>query len=272
MNKINKSELNRVLALSNLGIDYFEPNKGLDNLVEIAAKVSGMNVSMINLIDSYTQWTVASVGIDRGQMAKEDSVCQYTMDVDLGDNFEIKDLSRDNRFKDKNYVSGSLQLKYYWGIPLKTNEGFSIGALCVLDKETKELSPNQEELLRKIASQIVDRLRINRLILELNQKLVGSKKTNHKLAHDIRGPLIGIVGLGELIQSGENSPEEDQEYLGLMVKGGQELLDLVGSLLKSTLAVDKGISESSEMTSLVSLKERLIQLFQPQALVKEISI
>ena len=49
VNKINKSE---VLALSNLGIDYFEPNKGLDNLVEIAAKVSGMNVSMINLIDS----------------------------------------------------------------------------------------------------------------------------------------------------------------------------------------------------------------------------
>lgn len=272
MNKSHKSELNRLLALSNLGIDYFEPNKGLDNLVEIAAKISGMNVSMINLIDSYTQWTVASVGIDRGQMAKEDSVCQYTMDVDLGENFEIKDLSRDNRFKDKDYVSGSLQLKYYWGIPLKTNEGFSIGALCVLDKETKELSPNQEELLRKIANQIVDRLRINRLILELNQKLVESRKTNHKLAHDIRGPLIGIVGLGELIQSGENSPEEDLEYLGLMVKGGQELLDMVGSLLKSTLSVDKGISESSEMTNLVSLKERMTQLFQPQALIKEISL
>mgnify|MGYP005751874641 CR=1 FL=1 len=272
MNKSHKSELNRLLALSNLGIDYFEPNKGLDNLVEIAAKISGMNVSMINLIDSYTQWTVASVGIDRGQMAKEDSVCQYTMDVDLGENFEIKDLSRDNRFKDKDYVSGSLQLKYYWGIPLKTNEGFSIGALCVLDKETKELSPNQEELLQKIAIQIVDRLRINRLILELNQKLVESRKTNHKLAHDIRGPLIGIVGLGELIQSGENSPEEDLEYLGLMVKGGQELLDMVGSLLKSTLSVDKGISESSEMTNLVSLKERMTQLFQPQALIKEISL
>ncbi|TNF39938.1 MAG: GAF domain-containing sensor histidine kinase [Cytophagales bacterium] len=272
MNKINKSELNRVLALSNLGIDYFEPNKGLDNLVEIAAKVSGMNVSMINLIDSYTQWTVASVGIDRGQMAKEDSVCQYPMDVDLGDNFEIKDLSRDNRFKDKDYVSGSLQLKYYWGIPLKTNEGFSIGALCVLDKETKELSPNQEELLRRIANQIVDWLRINRLILELNQKLVESKKTNHKLAHDIRGPFIGIVGLGELIQSGENSPEENQEYLDLMVKGGQELLDMVGSLLKSTLSVDRDGSETSEVVSLNSLKDRLTQLFQPQALVKDISL
>jgi GAF domain-containing protein len=51
--------------------------------------------------------------------------------------FEINDLSADGRFKDKFYVTDNPNLRYYYGLPLQTDGGNNIGALCVLDTQAK---------------------------------------------------------------------------------------------------------------------------------------
>jgi hypothetical protein len=48
-------------------------------MTKLAAKVAGTDISVINLIDMYTQWTVSNFGMDLDQMPREDSVCQYTI-------------------------------------------------------------------------------------------------------------------------------------------------------------------------------------------------
>lgn len=60
--------------------------------------------------------------------------------------------------KDKFYVKDEPHLKYYFGIPLKTDQGNNIGALCVLDRQEKELTPEKIELLKIVADEIVTRL------------------------------------------------------------------------------------------------------------------
>ncbi len=57
---LKESELDRLLALSNLGIDYYEPNQGLNYLTQLAAKVAGAEISLVTLLDSFTQWSVSA--------------------------------------------------------------------------------------------------------------------------------------------------------------------------------------------------------------------
>jgi GAF domain-containing protein len=127
---IPQNEMDRVLNLSDFDIDYTDHQDTFKDLAKLAAKVAGTDISLVNLLDSYTQWTISHHGLDIDQMPREESVCQYT--IMGGDGFEVVDLANDDRFKDKFYVTDDPNLRYYYGVPLQTN-GVNLGALCVLD-------------------------------------------------------------------------------------------------------------------------------------------
>ncbi|WP_332910822.1 GAF domain-containing protein [Algoriphagus boritolerans] len=135
---IPENEMDRLLALSELDLDYLELNDSFKDLTKLAAKVAGTSISLINLIDSFTQWSASSFGLDIQQMPREDSVCQYTILQENIDGFEIKDLSVDERFKDKFYVTDAPKLKYYYGVPLKLENNIALGALCVIHDGEKK--------------------------------------------------------------------------------------------------------------------------------------
>src|SRR6476469_1459946 len=96
---IPHNEMNRLLSLSEFDLDYDNLGENFKDLTLLAAKVAGTEISLINIIDSFTQWTVSSYGLDLKQMPREDSVCQYTILEDEG--FEVKDLSNDDRVNNK---------------------------------------------------------------------------------------------------------------------------------------------------------------------------
>ncbi|HET8865190.1 MAG TPA: sensor histidine kinase, partial [Gracilimonas sp.] len=74
---IPDNEFNRLLKLSEYDLDYSEIQHKLDDLTRLAAFVAGTPISLINLLDNTTQWTVSNVGLDLFQMPREESVCQY---------------------------------------------------------------------------------------------------------------------------------------------------------------------------------------------------
>ncbi len=275
ISSLKESELDRLLALSNLGIDYYEPNQGLNFLTQLAAKVAGTEISLVNLIDSFTQWSVSSYGMDGNQIPREDSVCQYTIQTNSWDGFEVEDLSVDDRFRDKHYVKGSPNLRYYMGVPLTSPEGYNLGALCVMDSKLIHLSADVKESLKLIAMQIVDRLRVNNLVENLRSKVKESELSQKKLAHDIRGPIGGILGLSNLILD-EETPLDRKEivdYAHMIKQSSSSLLELSRDILS------QGFDENSNRSrilkegeiNLVKLKETILRLLAPQIEVKQIS-
>lgn len=271
---LNETELERLLALSNLGIDYYEPKQGLNFLTELAAKICGTEISLVNLIDSFTQWSVSSYGLDITQIPREDSVCQYTIQSYKNEGFEVEDLREDERFKNKFYVKDAPNLRYYMGVPLTSPEGYNLGALCVMDSHMKNLSNDEKENLRLIARQIVDRLRVNNLVVNLKNKVTESELNQKKLAHDIRGPISGVIGLADLILDEEiqASSEEVLEYAEMIKQSSLSLLDLSKDILSK--GFDENSHRSRELkegeTNLVKLKETIVRLLAPQIKVKNI--
>lgn len=269
---IPSNELERIDRLSDLDIDYTDLQDALKDLSKLAAKVAGTSISLINIIDTLTQWTVSNYGLDIDQMAREDSVCQYTI---MGrEGFEVKDLTKDERFRDKFYVTGQPNLTYYFGVPLSTSDGYNLGALCVMDKVGKEISPEKIEMLTLIANEVVSRISVYRVMQQMRDRIKEAKDSQRKVAHDIRGPLGGIIGLAEIISSQGDQNKMDQvlEFISLIRKSGSSLLDLANEILSSDKTViDANAAQVQQYQfNLQELKQKLEKLYLPQALAKQI--
>lgn len=266
------NEFDRLKELTDFDLDYSGLQESLKDLTKLAARVAGTSVSLVNLIDTFTQWTVSNFGLELDQMQREDSVCQYTIVAKEGQ-FEVPDLSADARFSDKFYVVDEPKLRYYFGVPLVTENGYNLGSLCVLDKVGKEITPEKAELLKIIAHEIVTRLTAMKVIHTLREKVKESTEVQRKVAHDIRGPLGGIIGIAQIIseQGNENKMEDVLELISLIQKSGSSLLELANDILTSNGKPAQAAADlKPQETCLALFKSKLEKLYAPQARHKQI--
>lgn len=267
---VNASEYNRVKSLLDLDLDYENLQDEFQNLNRLAASIAGTDISLVNLIDSYTQWTVSHFGMDVLQIPREDSVCNYT--IKGKDPLEVPRLDKDHRFKDKFFVAGNgsdFHLKYYYGIPLTMESGENIGALCVLDKDEKEMTPEKIQQLKFIAEEIVAHLKLKKQLKTVRLDVFEGLKINNKLAHDVRGPLAGIQGLSEIALEDELTKLEMRSYFRLIGDSSAQLLDLTEDILKSKTSKKDPVAEKIRIKD---LGDKIIHLYQPQAKHKNIVI
>lgn len=260
----NRMEYRRIKRLSEFDLDYGNLHEEFKSLVELAAHVAGTEISLINLIDQHSQWSVSRHNLDVFQMDLEYSICQHTIQSDHI--MEIPHLGRDERFSDRPFVKADDGFRYYLGIPLKVKTGENIGALCVMDHQEKSVSEEKKKLLRLIANEIVEKLE-NKLIMdELQEALEKATVQRNQLAHDVRGPIGGILGLAT---STENVPleEEFMQYMQMIKASAAKLLELTDDILER-----QKVRQQENYFNLSGFKQHLDGLYELPALNKEIQL
>lgn len=120
---------------------------------------------------------------------------------------------------------------------------------------------------------MVNRLTTIKYIQNLKSKVVEVKETNKKVAHDIRGPLSGIIGLAQMVTEHGQSQKLDDilEIMKLIQRAGNSLLDLATEILNAEDQQAKGVARADEFT-LNAFKEKLEKLYTPQAANKQINL
>lgn len=262
-------EMERVVELSELDLDYSNLQEEFKDLTSLAAKISGTPCSLINLLDNFTQWTISASGMEAGQVSRDETVCQYT--IQEKEDLEIKDLSEDERFKNQPYVLEGPRYRYYYGIPLEIKSGVRIGALCVLDSVKGSLSADKKEMLKLIAREIVNRLMMlkkNKGLRNKNEKL---KATHRKLSHDIRGPIGGIIGLADILKSDVQSLDQGEmmELFSLIKEGGESVLEMADEIMAGKKEKEQ---PGEHEFSCGTFTEKLRELYKPQAINKDIEL
>ncbi len=184
-----------------------------DDLTKLASHICDMPISLVSLVDHHRQWFKSKVGIDATETSRDIAFCAHAIKQD--DLFVVKDATKDPRFSKNPLVTSAPNIRFYAGAPLKTPNGSKVGTLCVIDKEPRDLTSEQEEALTILARQVVENFEIrlaNRMLekeAELIQELLETceSKDNilYTLTHDLKGSLSSIVGLSELLM--ENIPE-----------------------------------------------------------------
>ena len=265
------NEIGRIIALADLELDYLNLDDTFKDLSKLAAKITGTPLSMVNIIDNYTVWTVSGYGFEVQQTPREESVCQYT--ILEKEEYAVNDLSENPNFKDADFVTGDAHFRFYHGVPIATGV-YNLGALCVMDLKPRSLSAEKVEMLNIIAAEITNRLKTMHYIESLRNEVTEVKETQNKVVHDIRGPIAGIMGLADIIrqQGQDNELEEVLEFINLIYKGGKSVLELADDILTDAKKTKNNSNLTSANAELLALKRRFEQLYTPQARSKNIEL
>lgn len=268
----SKTEFRRLLKLAELDVDFSTVDKKLDDLTKLAAHITGTPISLINLLEANTQWTVSNYGLDIQHTPREDTVCQYVIQSD--EPLEISSMTEDDRFKDKQYVIQSPHIQYYYGIPLSNGDGNRVGALCVMDTKPKDLTDTQKDMLDIIADQAMNCIQNHHKMKMMQEAIDNLKLVQQKVTHDIRGPIGGIIGIAEIMEAELEDPDFDEyrRFLELIKSGGQSVLELADDILSNDFRHSTDVDEYTFQTNINELKAKLLALYKPQALSKSIDL
>ena len=162
--RIPDNESSRVQSLANLAVLDSAPEPEFDALVQAAALICGVPISLISLIDTDRQWFKANVGLPGvTETPRAAAFCAHAI---LEDGiFEIPDATLDARFLDNGLVTGDPSIRFYAGATLRLSDGTHAGTLCVIDRQPRTLNALQREVLSHLATAAVKALEGRRALL-----------------------------------------------------------------------------------------------------------
>lgn len=160
-------ERQRLAALRATGLLDTPPEAAFDDLARIAARVCGVPVALVSLVDETRQWFKARVGLDMPQTPRDQAFCGHAI---LSDEvMVVADATRDARFHANPLVTGKPGIRFYAGAPLALAGGQRIGTLCVIDTVARVLTDEQRDSLAALARQVVAQMELRRQVGELEQ-------------------------------------------------------------------------------------------------------
>ena len=165
-----RDESARLAALHAYGILDTAPETGFEHIISLVTRLFRVPIAAVTLVDAERQWFKSSRGFDSQETPREWSFCAHAM---WGDEVLIvADATLDPRFADNPLVTAENGLRFYAGAPLRTPEGQPLGALCVLDRQPRELTSTEQQQLLEIASLVEDELLLRRIGKELRAETI----------------------------------------------------------------------------------------------------
>ncbi|MCE0539999.1 diguanylate cyclase [Kineosporia rhizophila] len=174
------AESARLAELHSLGILDTPSEPGFDDLVTLAAQVTGCPIALVSLIDEHRQWFKARVGVDLCETGRDVAFCDFV--VRGRTELEVGDLRRDPRFADNPFVTGPPHAVFYAGYPIGTPGGAVLGTICVIDLVERNLTLTQREQMRALARQVSSQLELRRLTVEQAREIERRTAAQRRLA------------------------------------------------------------------------------------------
>lgn len=169
----------RLSALYRYDIMDTPPEISFDDIAKMASVSCGTPIAVITLVDKDRQWIKARVGVEPNQNPVDMTFSSHTI-ADTSIVFEVKDATKDERFSSNTLVTeGPINLRFYAGAPLVTADNKALGALCVIDRKARALTPAQSETLRALARLTVNQLELRSRTMQL-QEAQTQNQTLHK--------------------------------------------------------------------------------------------
>ncbi|RDW83533.1 hybrid sensor histidine kinase/response regulator [Aspergillus mulundensis] len=205
------------------------PNASRDNVLTVFAQLAALRMNaqraIISLFDKRQQHVIAEAtpksglrgaeGRDQGegfwlgvgQFPRERiTMCYHAMKSfveDQNELFVVNDLTKDERFRDHESVTGHPHNTFYASVPIQSPDDYIIGAVAILDNKPWDgIFDEQRTFLTELAATVMDHL--------LSQRAMREEYREEKMVRALGLFVKGKSDLNEWFDSGESSKHRDQ--------------------------------------------------------------
>jgi diguanylate cyclase (GGDEF)-like protein/PAS domain S-box-containing protein len=238
-----ENEQQRLQALYSEHILDTGPEQPYDDLVKQASFICNTPISTISLIDPTRQWFKAKVGVEGRETPREQAFCAHTI-LEPEEVLIVEDATKDARFADNPLVTGEMNIRFYAGVPLVTQDGHALGSLCVIDTVPRKLTDRQLEALKVCRNQVLREMELRRktaalthslgLLEESQQKLHASEQRYRELVNRSLGLLCVHDMTGKILLA--NPAAHDALGLGPEELRGKNLVELLAPVTRPSFA------------------------------------
>lgn len=170
---IPPNERERLRALHNSGLLDSGRERSYDRLTQLARQMFGASAAFVSLIDADRQWFKSAQGADVCETERATSFCGHTiLEQEV---MVVEDARQDSRFAGNPSVTGEPYLRFYAGAQLRSDNGYNLGALCIIDQVPRAFSDRDRALLRALAD-CVEELINQARTQELTRRLLHSEQ------------------------------------------------------------------------------------------------
>jgi GAF domain-containing protein len=238
---IPRDESLRLADLRSFDILDTVAEEAYDAITYLAAQLCDVPIALISIVDEERQWFKSRVGLDATETHRDLAFCAHAIHRPSS-LLVVPDASSDPRFDSNPLVTGDPSIRFYAGAPLVSPAGYALGTLCVIDREPRELTPEQEKALEALSVQVMALLELRRTVRDLEQKQREVEAATAQrdsfmatVSHEIRGPLTAVIGYVELLRAGLPD-EERSEVLASVAREAADVEYLIEDLLVSARA------------------------------------
>lgn len=248
----------RIRALKVTEVLDADPEEFFDRQTGLLQRLLGVPTALVSIVDTHRQFFLSSKGLgqpwcDLRETPLGHSFCQYV--VARQRPLIVEDARTISFLKDSLAIA-DLNVIAYAGFPIAISEDGYLGSVCVIDDKPRKWSQLELELVKDIADLISKELllrvelkvskqmerTLSRAIVEIGEANLALTSANQRLehfsntiAHDLRGPITGVLLTLELILAEKMKDESFNELVAAgitSVKKANEILNGLLSLAK----------------------------------------
>ena len=151
------------------------PDGAFDRITAMAARLFQVPIALVSLVDRDRIWFKSRYGLDLEQIDREPGLCASAI-LQTGI-YEVTDAATDPRTQANTVVRSDLGIRFYAAAPLRTQGGYNLGTLCIMDQVPRSLSAEDRATLRDLAAVVMDEMELR---LAAQRSVSSMKKINLK--------------------------------------------------------------------------------------------
>ncbi|HET7534782.1 MAG TPA: GAF domain-containing SpoIIE family protein phosphatase [Nocardioidaceae bacterium] len=171
------------------------PDHVFDDLAALAARSLQAPMAVVSIVDRDRIWFKARHGVEVAEITRDPGLCSSAILAE--GTWVVTDAASDPRTLANPLVVGDPGLRFYAGHPLTTHDGFNLGTICVLDRQPRDLTPHQTNVLRDLAALVVHqlelRLRTHQLVTAYETRLQEVQHLADALQRSLLPPSMPLV-------------------------------------------------------------------------------
>ncbi|MEJ8569929.1 sensor domain-containing diguanylate cyclase [Microbaculum marinum] len=157
----DRREAERLESLDRYDILDTPPEPNFDKFTRLTRKLFGTPTALVSFIDAHRQWYKARDGAEASEVPRSDSFC--TRLIEDGEPLIVRDAAADPRFSGNPYVLGAPYVRFYAGVPLRSEDGNIIGSICTIDTVPRQVDEGQLAMLTDLGEMVMEELNLRRL-------------------------------------------------------------------------------------------------------------